>query len=58
MIEVVDENKVKFRDKVTSLSDAADSILKEMGYDWEGVQGPLWWSYKGKSLRDLRYESE
>ena len=56
--EVVDENKVKFRDKVTSLSDAADSILKEMGYDWEGVQGPLWWSYKGKSLRDLRYESE
>ena len=56
--EVVDENKVKFRDKVTSLSDAADSILKEMGYDWEGVQGPLWWSYKGKSLRDLRYETE
>ena len=56
--EVVDDSKVKFRDKVTSLSDAADIILREMGYDWEGVQGPLWWSYKGKSLRDLRYESE
>ena len=26
--EVVDENKVKFRDKVTSLSDAADIVLR------------------------------
>ena len=56
--EVVDENKVKFRDKVTSLSDAADIVLRDMGYDWAAVQGALWWSYKGKSLRDLRYEKE
>ena len=56
--EVVDENKVKFKDKVTSLSDAADIVLRDMGYDWAAVQGALWWSYKGKSLRDLRYEKE
>ena len=56
--EVVDENKVKFRDKVTSLSDAADIVLRDMGYDWAAVQGALWWSHKGKSLKDLRYERE
>ena len=54
--EVVDDSKVKFRDKVTSLSDAADIILREMGYDWDGVQGPLWWSPLGKSLKELRIE--
>ena len=56
--EVVDDSKVKFRDKVTSLSDAADIILREMGYDWEGVQGSLWWSHEGKSLKELRIEFE
>ena len=56
--EVVDENKVKFKDKITSLSDAADIVLRDMGYDWAAVQGALWWSYKGKSLRDLRFEKE
>ena len=56
--EVYDDSKVLFRDKVTSLSDAADILLKEMGYDWQGVQGPLWWSYKDKTLNDLRYEFE
>ena len=56
--EVVDETKVKFRDGVTSLSNAADIILKEMGYDWQGVRGPLWWSYNGKKLEDLRFERE
>lgn len=56
--EVYDDSKVSFRDKVTSLSDAADILLKEMGYDWQGVQGPLWWRYKGKTLNDLRYEFE
>ena len=52
--------KVKFRDKVTSLSAAADTVLHEMGYDWAAssqVQdcGGM---YQGKSLRDLRYEKE
>ena len=56
--EVYDETKVKFREDITSLSNSADIILKEMGYDWQGVQGPLWWSFKGKTLRDLRREFE
>ena len=56
--EVYDDTKVKFRDKITSLSNAADIIMKEMGYDWASVQGPLWWSYNGKSMSELRREYE
>ena len=56
--EVHDDRKVKFRDKITSLSDAADIILKEMGYDWSAAQGPIWWSYEGKSLSELRRARE
>jgi len=54
--EVFDETQIKFRDKITSLSDAAFIILTEMGYDWTAVQGPRWWLYNGKSLSDLREE--
>ena len=56
--EVHDETKVKFRDKVTSLSDSADIVLKEMGYDWVAVQGTIWWCYEGKKLSEIRHEYE
>ena len=56
--EVHDDRKEKFRDKITSLSDAADIVLREMGYDWSAAQGPIWWSYQGKSLSELRRERE
>ena len=56
--EVYDDTKVKFKDQITSLSNSADIILREMGYDWQGVQGPLWWSYQGKTLKELRREFE
>ena len=54
--EVFDDTQIKFRDKITSLSDAAFIILTEMGYDWTAVQGPRWWLHNGKSLSDLRDE--
>ena len=56
--EVHDDTKVNFRNEITSLSNAADIILREMGYDWTSVQGPRWWIYDGKTLRDLRREIE
>jgi hypothetical protein len=56
--EVYNDTKVKFRDKITSLSNAADIIMKEMGYDWASVQGPVWWSYNGKTMSELRREYE
>jgi len=56
--EVYDETKVKFRDNITSLSVAAEIVLKEMGYDWSAYQGPIYWSFKGKTLSELRRENE
>ena len=56
--EVHDETQVKFRDKITSLSNSADIVLKEMGYDWLAVQGPRWWIYEGKTLSELRNERD
>ena len=56
--EIHDDTKVKFRDKITSLSDAADVVLRDMGYDWAAVQGPIWWSYSGKTMSELRREYE
>ena len=56
--EVHDDTKIKFRDKITSLSNAAEIILKEMGYEWSAYQGPRWWMFEGKNLRDIRRETE
>jgi len=56
--EVIDDTKVKFRDEVTSLTNSADIIIKEMGYDWTAVGGPTWWCYKGETLYNLRKELE
>ena len=56
--EVHDDTKIKFRDKITSLSNAAEIILREMGYEWSAYQGPRWWMFEGKNLRDIRRERE
>ena len=56
--EVYDDTKIKFRDKITSLSNAAEIILREMGYEWSAYQGPRWWMFEGKNLRDIRRERE
>ena len=56
--EVYNDTKIKFRDKITSLSNAAEIILREMGYEWSAYQGPRWWMFEGKNLRDIRRETE
>jgi hypothetical protein len=56
--EVHDETRIKFREKITSLTSATQEILVEMGYDWQAIQGPRFWTYKGKTLTDLRDERE
>lgn len=56
--EVVNNKQVKFRDKITSLSNSADIILKEMGYDWGSVHGPGYWLYKDKTLYEWRTDRE
>ena len=56
--EVADDKKVKFRDKITSLSASALIVANEMGYKWDRINGASYWSYKGKTLVDLRFEKE
>jgi hypothetical protein len=56
--EVFNNKQVKFRDKITSLSNSADIILKEMGYDWGSVHGPGYWIYKDKTLYEWRNDRE
>jgi len=56
--EVYDETRIKFKEKITSLTSATQEILVKMGYDWQAIQGPRFWTYKGKTLTDLRDERE
>ena len=51
--QVADGGQVQFREEITTLSGAALTILSEMGYDSQKVQGAAYWCYEGKSLRDL-----
>ena len=48
--EVVEDRKIRFDGKVTSLSRSAQDIK---GFD-HPVQGTLWWMYEGERLSDRR----
>ena len=54
--KIFDDNQVKFRGEVTSLSNAALLVIKELGYDWNAISGSAFWCYEGKSLYDMRKE--
>jgi hypothetical protein len=50
---VLKNGKIKFRGKETSLSTSAKKVLKEnFNKDWKSVQGTIYWSYKGKTVRE------
>lgn len=51
--EVLQNGKIKFDGKETSLSNSAKEILKKhFNKDWKAVQGTIFWSYKGKTIRE------
>ena len=50
---VVDDKHIQLGDTVTTLSGAAKSILNK-----KALQGPKYWTYKGKILDDIRTEKE
>ena len=50
---VVDDKHIRIGETVTSLSGAAKSILHK-----NALQGPKYWSYKGRVLDDIRTEKE
>ena len=53
---VVDDRHVEYKGEVTSLSALAAKFLKRKGNHM--VQGPIYFTYKGKLLRDIRHEME
>lgn len=50
---VVDDKHIRIGDTVTTLSGAAKNILNK-----NALQGPKYWTYKGKVLDDIRMEKE
>ena len=55
---VIDDKRVLFRNDSVSLSQAALTVLHEMGYDWITVAGPNFWCCDGQKLSDLRRQIE
>ena len=50
---VVDDKHIKIGDSITSLSRAAQDILGK-----SALQGPIYWTYNGKILDEIRSEKE
>tara|TARA_B100000745_G_C20154946_1_gene395829 strand:- start:7955 stop:8482 length:528 start_codon:yes stop_codon:yes gene_type:complete len=47
-------NNIIFRGRKTSLSKSAQIILREVfDKNWKAVQGSIFWTYKGKTIREL-----
>ena len=52
---VVSDNKmVVFRDQPMSLSGAALVVAHEHGREWQTINGPLHWKWRGKTLAEWR----
>jgi hypothetical protein len=52
--EVAGPRTVKFRGREQSLSQAALTVIHEMGYTWPAVSGPEYWTLDGTKLAALR----
>lgn len=51
---VIDEQRVEFLGKITSLSASALEVLREQGTESVNTQGSFWWCLDGKSVHDWR----
>lgn len=50
---VLPNGKISFKGRETSLSTSAKDVLKKhFGKDWKSVQGTIYWSYLGKTVRE------
>ena len=56
--EVISNSKVKFKDKTHSLSSAGVLAIKECGYNWNRIAGPMFWLYEGETCRSIRDKLE
>jgi len=56
--EVIDEKKVKFRDRVLSVSQAALIVRREQGYTCQTLNGWTYWTIENRILSDFRDSEE
>jgi hypothetical protein len=50
---VLPNGKVQYQGRETSLSKSAQDVLKKhFNKDWKAVQGTIYWSYQGKTIRE------
>lgn len=53
--EIADDKRVEYKGELYSLSELALKLLKKYEHkDWKSAQGPAFFCYKGKTLRDIR----
>ncbi len=51
-------NTIIYKDKNSSLSKSAQRVLEEkFGKSWKAVQGTIFWTYKGRTIRELMDEN-
>ncbi len=55
---VIDNKKVLFEGEETSLSAAALTAARKLGYNWPSVAGPNYWTYEGETLDERRLRME
>lgn len=56
---VYDDKRVKYNGEIYSLSSLALKLMKELhNVNWRALSGPLYFEYKGRTLRDIRRELE
>ena len=53
---VLENDQVEFRGRVASLSQSALEVIQEMGYKWNKIAGPRFWTYNGKTLYEISKE--
>ena len=56
--KVINDNEVEYNGKNYSLSKLADELLRQNGYNWKSVQGPLYFKYNEKTLFEIKKEME
>jgi hypothetical protein len=55
---VINDTQIEFEGSITSLTNAARTILNRMGFQWSAVQGPNFWMFGDETLTEIRMRLE
>jgi hypothetical protein len=50
---VASDTELEFDGQVRSISASALAAIHKCGYDWKTIAGPIFWMYKGQSLKEI-----